>query len=100
MDSIKEVFGPYSNGEGMVYGDPLRIHRRLTAGLRGDPNTVIKDSNSEDPAVSYPATERLVQAVIQAFEMKPFDPATGKGATTDLALSTLATFTEWLRKKG
>jgi hypothetical protein len=99
MSGTRKIFGPYHNGSRLVYGDPLKIHRRLTVALKGDPNKVISDSKDPNYQVAAVATEKLARAATEAFDLLPLDPQTGQGATEDEALSVLATFNEWLEKK-
>lgn len=85
----------YHNGSGEVWGDPLPIGRHMRQQLGGDPNEALKDARSEDVAVRDAATERLVQAVRVAFDMVPFDKATGTGADEAICLAALDRFLTW-----
>ena len=44
------------------------------------------------------AQERIEAAVIEAFGLTPFDPATGKGCTMARVWEVLGTYEEWLEK--
>lgn len=94
----KKVF-QYHDGTAEVFGDPVTIHRRLTAYLDGNPNQVIEATQNADPLAAMHANDRLLAAVRVAFEM-PFDKATGEGATEDECFAALDKFTEYLEKKG
>lgn len=89
----------------VVWGDPIRIHRRLVRALNGDPNRVIKMAADPEPEVDtgveltpeeaaafqlrmqmqnqmrLSAQEELIAAIREAFDMVPFDPVSGSGAT-------------------
>ena len=116
-DEDKYVYGPYLVAGGtspvLTMGDPLRIYRTLLLHCRGDINQVISDSHATIPAQyspegtklsdeqpdllkRYQSTDLLISATRAAFNMVPFDPQTGTGATDALCLSVFDTFMEWL----
>lgn len=76
----KSIF-QYYNGKRSVWGDPLEIEDMMNYLLAGEPGKVTDQTNVNDPEVYVPATNRLVEAVREAFKMAPFDEATGEGAT-------------------
>lgn len=100
----RQIFGPYSNGVDLVHGDPLRIYRRLIHFVGGDLDRVLKMARKPaDPREAeatedqrYQATEALIDATIRAFDLIPFDPATGAGAKEVDVLNLLNTFLGWL----
>lgn len=71
----------YFDGARHVYGDPLYVQNALARELRGQVDQVVLDCNSQDDLVATTALRRLLDAVRVAFEMPPFDRATGQGAT-------------------
>lgn len=91
-DQQRTIFGPYFNGQEEVYGDPLKIHRRLCHALGGDPNAVIAEANKGD----NDARERVLDAAGWSLEMVPFDKRTGQGATEEVVDQALRQFLEWL----
>jgi hypothetical protein len=96
-DQEKRIYGPYPRGDGqVVMGDPLRILRRLTYHLGGDPNEVLAKQNSPDPGEKYQADEAVYPAVCQAFDLVPFDPLTGKGTTEAEAQEILDHYRAWV----
>lgn len=100
-DTERRIFGPYDRaGDGSVnYADPLRIHRRLVHSLEGEPDVTLAATRSEVEAVAFEATEKLLRAVVYAFELVPFDPATGKGVTEQDCLALLNHWCDWQSKK-
>jgi hypothetical protein len=88
----------YHNGEKLVYGDPLRIDLAYREALKGSAETVHRDYNNEDPAINGPATLKLVDAVMVAFPMEPFDPDTGSGATGARCVEALWAWWAFLKK--
>lgn len=99
-DEQRRIFGPYFNGAQNLYADPLRVYRRLCYRLEGDPNKFIRERNSPDAQASLPARDRLLEATAFAFDMVPFDPATGKGALTQDVEKVLRDYLEYMEKKG
>lgn len=98
-DDERRIF-PYWNGEAAVCGDPLAVRRRLTLALQGGGvNALLQEANGADELAAAAATGRLVDAVRQAFEMAPFDPATGRGATEEDCRRALRSFSDFLEKK-
>lgn len=94
----RKVFS-YWNGVATVHGDPLLIYRRFLKGLDGDPNPVLEQMGHEEPGVWVPAVERLMPVLREAFDMAPFDPATGQGATEGDCLAALAAWQAWMQAK-
>ncbi len=112
---------PYFDGAATVYADPLAIHRQLTRALDGNPNRVLVDvaigkaeereayldEESWELAVAqeeateelrYAATEKLLAAIRQVFQMAPFDRATGQGATEKHCRDALAAFCDYMEE--
>lgn len=94
----RRVFA-YHDGTNPVHGDPLAIWRRLLVHFGGDLNEVIEQGRSDVAAVWAPAIGRLVEAVRLVFDMVPFDPAAGTGATDEDCLAALRSWQGWLAKK-
>lgn len=100
-DQERAIF-PYDAGDGSgktVFGDPMLLHRRLAQALEGSPNRWIEQYNSEDMAIALPAAEKLVEAVRWAFEMTPYDKATGRGAMEADVLKVLHDYLDFMDKK-
>lgn len=97
-DAEREIF-PYFNGKQNVMGDPMKIRRRLYNRLGGDPNTVLNEARSDIPEVKDKATERLMAAVVYAFDMVPFNPQTGEGALEKHCNAALNSFVAWIEEK-
>lgn len=93
-ETDRSIFS-YFNGKEVVWGDPLRINRRLTHYLGGQVDETIASANSDDPVVSFPATERLMDAVDQAFDMVPFDSVAGNGTRDVDRYRVLNSFSTW-----
>lgn len=96
-DADKKVF-PYFDGRGNVFGDPLRIWRRLNHMLEGDPNKFLAAAKDPSPEAAFEAKERVLEATRYAFEM-PFDSKTGEGATEADCEAALNAFEAFLGKK-
>lgn len=98
-DSETKIFGPYSNGTELIRADPLRIYRRLQVQLDGDCNKWLKQARSEDFSVAFQAKERIIPAVVFAFELAPFDPKTGAGCLEEDIISVLNSYLEFMDQK-
>jgi hypothetical protein len=92
-ESERMVF-KYFDGEKERYGDPLAIRRRMILACKGKYNVLweqffadlSREGMSEERKISLllaaaAAGEDFVPAVRQAFEMVPWNPETGEGAT-------------------
>lgn len=88
------IFGPVFNGAAMVYYDPLRVRRRLQALLGSQAGELIASWEH------LPAQEQFLGAVREAFDLPPFDPATGAGATEETVLGLWAGWQAWVKKNG
>jgi hypothetical protein len=98
-ESMK-IYGPYPSGAGSLqWGDPVRILRHLTFLLDGDPNAVLEKVRSGSPGEQHDALEKLLPAIISAFDVRPFDKVTGEGLTEDDLEGLLDGFIEWLALK-
>lgn len=95
----REIFGPVFNGVDQVFLDPLNVYRRLHYALDGKPNQYLKDRKSEDVQVSFPAQEKLLEAVKFAFGLQPFNPLDGSGTQDGDAFGLLWAFLNWVDKK-
>lgn len=94
----RKVFA-YFDGARTVYADPLQVLRRWVLFFDGDPNPTHEAMYSDEPMVRLPAQERVVAGVRAAFDMAPFDPATGAGATDADCLAALRAWEDWLAAK-
>ncbi len=98
-DQEKRIYGPYDDGSGqVVFGDPHKINRTLTYLLDGNPNKVVADYNSDDVAAKFEAANRLVEAAIQAFDLKPFDKTNGSGLDEEAVLKIIIQFSKWMKE--
>lgn len=96
----------YNDGEQDRYGDPLALESNLIEAL-GDLTLLLQKINAMRAAQADPlaliegvqARRVLIGGVRAAFGLKPFDPATGRGATDDLALGTYLAWVNWTQKK-
>lgn len=95
------IYGPFDRGDGIhVFADPVRVKRRLTKLLDGQPGKVIRRSRDETaPELALEAEERVIAATARAFDLIPFDPETGGGVRDDQAIALLNDFLSWLDQK-
>lgn len=94
---VRDIFS-FRDGDVVRYTDPHRVRRLLHAHLGGSLEQIISTANSKTevpPPVWSDAWEHLVAAVIIAFDLMPFDPATGKGATENWCRQLLTDFFSW-----
>ena len=91
------IFGPFDSGAGIVYADPFRVRRRISqyAGSAREINANIalwkapepQLGEEKKPWVASPeasnAFETFIRAMVQAFELTPWDRATAKGLRED-----------------
>ncbi len=94
-ETERQVFR-YFDGQNVAGADPMRIHRRLTAALDGDPQLWLTQYRSDDAQVRSDAVERLVPGVLFAFELPGFDRLTCEGMMEEDVLNLLRTFMEWM----
>lgn len=115
----REIF-QYHDGAAEVWGDPLLIRRRLILECKGrfdtlwddfffSPSEEWPDSTPENPRPRWTAEEKaagilrqaeasepFLAAVRAAFEMSPFDKATGQGATDADCERAVRAWAAWL----
>lgn len=84
----------YFDGQRQVYGDPLKIRRRLNGRLDGNLNKALADKD-----LSPEHYERVLDAVVYAFDLPPFNQETGEGAVEEVVVKALTSFLDWLQKK-
>lgn len=109
-DEEKAIFG-YHDGQRERYADPLVLRRTLIRACDGDldglwraaaePET--REGATPDPGAELArqdAQERFNQAVRKAFELLPFDPATGQGCTEAMVLAVWEKWAGFLRGEG
>jgi hypothetical protein len=102
--SDRNVFS-YHDGAGQAFADPLAVYRRFMRATEGDPDPLLRaaqrpaDGAAEEPGAllrRLDAEARLAEAARVALPMRPFDPATGEGATDEDCLGALYAWLEWL----
>jgi len=98
-ESDRNIFGPFYNGSEMVHADPLRIRRLLVHELGGDLNAVLSQAHAEEEPVRFQARDQLLSAARIAFDMTPFNPATGAGAVEADLWAALTAFLDFIEKK-
>lgn len=120
----RNVFS-YHDGQRQRYADPLRVRRLLQKETGGElwhvwslANEVQKalgrmaraerspaeaGATAELPegpsAEMFAAEEALLDAARVAFDLPPFDPDTGEGATEEVCRRCLSSWLDWLSKK-
>lgn len=92
-----DVF-PYWDGDADVWGDPTKIHRRLSTLLHGKWDLLNVMRNRENPLAADQAAQEALPAVREAFEMKPYDKTTRKGATDRDCYNAVDGLADWLDK--
>ena len=95
-DKERLIFGPYWDGAGERFADPKQAYRRLIHALDGDPNKYLRAIKSQSEPERFEAMERLIDASRAVFEMAPFDPGTGGGATDTDCLNVVRDFLHWI----
>lgn len=98
-DKQERLVFKYHNGIGEVYGDPLEIWGRMLDALGGDLSTPMEQARHQEMEVAIPALARIAEAVRVAFEMAPFNPQTGAGATVKDCYAVLKAWNRWLQEK-
>jgi hypothetical protein len=96
---VGDIYGPYNNGTNNVYGDPLRITRRLDQKLQGNHDKWAERTYSTRVEEKAEALGKLAEAAVFAFELVPFDPKSGRGCTEQVAINVLQAFNEWRKEK-
>lgn len=90
---------PYNDGKQDRFGDPMRIERVLESHCGGSLYDLMQRSKSENPDLANPATDQILEAICKAFELEPFNAATGTGTTEEFQLALLDQFADWRSKK-
>lgn len=98
-EAERRIFGPYFNGVGLVFADPLRVHRLLHHCLDGEVNKQLALARSENEAERFQAWEKLIPATVYALDLKPFDPATGQGSLEQDVKAALRAYLEFMDEK-
>lgn len=108
MYTTKErlIYGPYNNGVKYIYGDPIRIYRRLVVACGGDLDAVGKaQAQNDDQLAKANAVDKLIHAAQQAFGLVLFNPEAYNpgektpGLNDDEVLTLLDDFFGWCKKK-
>lgn len=95
----RRIYGPYQDGRGnQVFADPEAVYRHLMAETAGELNAITSQYNESELGMAIVA-ERLASAAIVAFDLKPFDKATGQGTLQDDALNLVGNFLDWRDQK-
>ncbi|OAI39612.1 hypothetical protein AYO40_01220 [Planctomycetaceae bacterium SCGC AG-212-D15] len=94
----RKVF-KYHNGISDVWADPLALNRKIRALMNGDPAKVVANYNSDNQNESDAAAELFFPAIARAFEVAPFDKATGEGFVDEDLLKLWEMFQSWLDEK-
>lgn len=90
----------YHNGEREVFGDPLRIWRRLNNHLEGKGRETWEAAAQEANLLEADrAQEKIYRAAVVAFDLVPLDPDTGAGCTEDHVKEVLDSFLKWIEQK-
>lgn len=122
-DKDRHIFS-YFNGHDTVFCDPGATYRKLLALTGGKPNLLqnlaAKDVEKPDPKLKdsapelykqaeqdyaremfevYDAGEKLETMIRELFSMKPFDPATGRGAMLADCMSVWEEYKDFLNQK-
>jgi hypothetical protein len=96
----RDIYGPFEDGCGnRRMADPIRVYRRLQQATAGQLAQLLTLAKSDDPVGSSEAEEKLVAAVVFAFDLAPFDPATGGGTTESMCRALLSDFVGWMDAK-
>src|SRR5574341_2178294 len=95
----RDIFGPYWDGVKNVFGDPMAIYRKFRHELGEEPNKVFADAHSDIEQIRFEARNKVVQAVMTAFNMVPFNSDDGTGAKERDCNRVLADFIDWIEKK-
>lgn len=108
---------PSIDGTMQLFADPLAVRRKLLARTGGkidefvDRQRLMFSTSQEinngstqeaDPGIfieGSAAEEMIVAAVVHAFDLPPFDPTTGGGATQEYCLLLFDSFNEWREQK-
>ncbi len=96
------VYGPIFDGRGPAHIDPIKVRRLLTDLLDGDPRKALAAMQGPISELRIDAVDKVLRATIMAFDLVPFDRATGEGLREDEVLDILTTFLGWwndLKKK-
>ena len=101
----RKIFS-YHNGATQVYGDPLALESNLVEQIPDLGGLLDKVNNiaaaQADPLTrleGVQARRALIAGVRAAFQLVPFEPATGKGATDDHALGIYLAWVAFTQKK-
>jgi hypothetical protein len=93
----------YYDGCAFRWGDPLAINRMLIQACGGDPNVLLQASkvrkDGSNVAEAAEAAQHFSGAVRQAFQMVPFIPETGEGATESDCDQAFIDYSAFLEKK-
>lgn len=83
----------YFNGETWVAADPLPLYRRLRA--EADRLVILATAWDEQ---RHPEADEFVAVVREIFDLRAYDPATGKGLTEGEVVNVFAEFDRFLRE--
>ena len=95
MTQERTIFGPYWTGSAQRFADPLMIRLRYQHACNGKYDEMVANLRSKDPDTLFKAYDGLIKSTWYAFELEPFDPATGKGTTPTDTVELAKRFAAW-----
>lgn len=95
----REIFEYQDETGRQKFADPIRVLRTLEFRCEGDVDETVRLARSENPELAFPATDRLLDGIREAFALPAFDAETGQGAVEDFLLDLYADFLVWMAKK-
>src|SRR5882724_12726100 len=70
----------YFDGEKVIHGDPIMLHRWMLGHAEGKLGQLIEDVRNDDQSIAFPAIEKMLDVARKTFDLVPYDRETGKGA--------------------
>lgn len=103
-DQDRKIFGPIFNGREVVHIDPTRVKRKMSALCPGNlfNEHLLRWKNPQqevDPQLSLESSEIVLDCIIKAFDLIPFDPLSGNGLSDDDVIDVWNSYSEWVKKK-
>ncbi len=95
----RDIFQATLPDGGSRYYDPLAVGRRLIEATKNQLAEIVDRTQAADVVVQEVAFGRLADACIAAFQLPPFDPATGLGTLESESLAVYEQYAVWLNKK-
>lgn len=94
----KRIFKYQVNGKDQ-YIDPYEAIRELWAGLDGEFNDILKNSQASDSRTACNSQRRLVPVVREVFSIPAIDRETGEGMNDKEAIAVLKQFIDFMEVK-